>query len=283
MSKKKDDRSAAEQPVPDGAVSAAAASEGGRRSGSAKKGAKGTPSKGRERAPDEPRKGISGVPGSLNDSRRCSATANRTGERCRAPAIRGGTVCRMHGGALPQVKAKAKERLLALVDPALVALHKILTDEDVDDAHRVRAALGVLDRTGFGPGSKVEVGVSRFDDLVAGALGGEKPTLESTHLDRELAPTTSEDSSGPIGWEDAHQHGVDAQIESWREYDAEDENPWHTRLNPYDSNTVQGEVVVMSDSLLPDRSKDPAGATEMSGGVRPADKRATDAPPRYAD
>jgi hypothetical protein len=41
----------------------------------------------------------------------CTATAKSTGNRCLQPAIPGGTVCRYHGGAAPQVKAKAEERL----------------------------------------------------------------------------------------------------------------------------------------------------------------------------
>lgn len=44
--------------------------------------------------------------------RRCSAH-RKSGQPCRNWAIRGGFVCRMHGGAAPQVRAKAKMRLEA--------------------------------------------------------------------------------------------------------------------------------------------------------------------------
>ena len=37
---------------------------------------------------------------------RCKATSNK-GEQCKRYAIKGGTVCRSHGGAAPQVKARA--------------------------------------------------------------------------------------------------------------------------------------------------------------------------------
>lgn len=40
---------------------------------------------------------------------RCSAT-RRDGRPCRAWAIRGGRVCRMHGGGAPQVRAAAERR-----------------------------------------------------------------------------------------------------------------------------------------------------------------------------
>lgn len=41
----------------------------------------------------------------------CSATARSTGQRCKRPAIRGGSVCRIHGGLAPAVQAKAARRL----------------------------------------------------------------------------------------------------------------------------------------------------------------------------
>lgn len=45
------------------------------------------------------------------ESRRCTATSNATGNRCRRSAILGGTVCYVHGGRAPQVKAAAERRL----------------------------------------------------------------------------------------------------------------------------------------------------------------------------
>lgn len=43
----------------------------------------------------------------------CSATAKSTGQPCQQRAAAGATVCRFHGGRAPQVRAKAKQRLLA--------------------------------------------------------------------------------------------------------------------------------------------------------------------------
>lgn len=48
---------------------------------------------------------------------RCKARSKRTGKQCQKAPIRGATVCRNHGGAAPQVKAKAQERLADLIDP----------------------------------------------------------------------------------------------------------------------------------------------------------------------
>ncbi|MDE0830495.1 MAG: hypothetical protein OSB03_14960 [Vicinamibacterales bacterium] len=59
-------------------------------------------------------------------SKQCTATSKQAKRRCRQPAIRGGTVCRFHGGAAPQVKLAAKDRIAGLVDPALDALQRAL-------------------------------------------------------------------------------------------------------------------------------------------------------------
>lgn len=83
----------------------------------------------------------------------CSAK-RRDGQRCKTPAIQGGNVCRMHGGGAPQVKQAAALRLAALVDPAIGAIEKRLK-RDGDDV--LRAAFGVLDRTGYGATSKHEL------------------------------------------------------------------------------------------------------------------------------
>lgn len=53
----------------------------------------------------------------MSKDRRCSARSKRTGQPCQRRPILGGTVCIMHGGKSPQVKAKAAERLADLIDP----------------------------------------------------------------------------------------------------------------------------------------------------------------------
>jgi len=70
----------------------------------------------------------------------------KSGPRCRQPAIPGGTVCRFHGGAAPQVRSKAAIRLASLVDPAVAKLAKILHSKKAD-ALAFRAVQDILDRT----------------------------------------------------------------------------------------------------------------------------------------
>lgn len=78
--------------------------------------------------------------------RQCKATT-RGGKRCGNAPIEGGTVCRMHGGAAPQVKRRAALRLLELVDPAVATLAREMTTAD-KSADRQRAANSILDRAG---------------------------------------------------------------------------------------------------------------------------------------
>jgi hypothetical protein len=203
----------------------------------------------RRRRAKPPAVGIAGVPGSKNPERRCTATSAASGERCKRAAIKGGFVCTSHGGASPQARKKAKERLLELVDPALAALQKVLTS-DADDSVKVRAALGILDRTGFKPGVQITVGVSKWDELLDDVID----------LDRSL-PKAAEPPAVGLGggdpaWEDKHQLAYSAQEDADREREDEEVH----RIRP-DERTILGQVV--DTHALPDR--DP------------------NAPPRYAD
>jgi len=77
--------------------------------------------------------------------RGCNATT-RGGAPCKGQAILGGTVCRMHGGAAPQVKAKALERLEAYQDRAIDRLFT-LVDQVEYPSVAIAAVKDVLDRT----------------------------------------------------------------------------------------------------------------------------------------
>jgi hypothetical protein len=60
----------------------------------------------------------------VRQARKCHAH-RKNGEPCKAYAIIGGRVCRAHGGAAPQVRAAARERLLmARAYRALVILSR---------------------------------------------------------------------------------------------------------------------------------------------------------------
>lgn len=80
----------------------------------------------------------------------------RAGTPCQKSPIKGGTVCRLHGGAAPQVKRAAKLRLLELVDPAVATLARIMATSD-NEALRLKAAESILDRGGLPKGATVTV------------------------------------------------------------------------------------------------------------------------------
>lgn len=75
----------------------------------------------------------------------CTAT-NRQGNRCGKSPEPGGMVCRMHGGAAPQVKAKALERLKALQPKAITVLESLLDRVEFPTV-QMAAVRDVLDRT----------------------------------------------------------------------------------------------------------------------------------------
>lgn len=78
----------------------------------------------------------------------CSASRSHGG-LCNAPAVKGTTVCRVHGGMAPQVQRKARLRLLDMIDPALATIAREMVNPNASPQARLRAAENVLDRAGF--------------------------------------------------------------------------------------------------------------------------------------
>lgn len=98
------------------------------------------------------------------EHRRCAGHSSQTGEPCKKWPIAGSTVCRWHGGAAPQVKRKAEERIAAMVFPALKRVETLIGAEDDEEiseagleAVRLRAAFGILDRAGYTATQKLAV------------------------------------------------------------------------------------------------------------------------------
>lgn len=77
------------------------------------------------------------------------------GRQCEALPLQGAEVCIVHGGRATSVQKAAKTRLLATVGYAIDTLERAMECADWPTA--VRAALGILDRAGFGPMTKVTV------------------------------------------------------------------------------------------------------------------------------
>jgi hypothetical protein len=91
---------------------------------------------------------------------KCRAT-NRAGNPCGRYAIPGGMVCSTHGGKAPQVRDKARIRLIGMIEPALQVLSDVMADEKAAHADKLRAANSVLDRAGYARVAVLDIDAAR--------------------------------------------------------------------------------------------------------------------------
>ncbi len=110
--------------------------------------------------------------GDLLDRPQCVAKSKRSGERCKRRPIRGGTVCSMHGGKAPAVKAAAEQRQAEAAADAAVA--KLLW-VGLDQATPVKDPIGLLERLAGALEQMTDVVGSRVNEL-RGVGGGEHLT-----------------------------------------------------------------------------------------------------------
>ena len=94
------------------------------------------------------------------------------GEPCKAYAIKGGTVCRRHGGSAPQVRAKALERLHAAADWLMERLLEIAKSAE-NETVRLAAIKDALDRAGFSAAQVHKIAVLS-DSVWGGGFEGVK-------------------------------------------------------------------------------------------------------------
>jgi hypothetical protein len=78
---------------------------------------------------------------------RCNAT-RPNGSRCKREAEDGAVVCDQHGGAAPQVRRRAAERLIMTADQAAQMLVEMMEDREVPFGVRAKIAQDLLDRAG---------------------------------------------------------------------------------------------------------------------------------------
>ena len=79
---------------------------------------------------------------------RCNAT-RPNGSRCKRDAEDGAVVCDQHGGAAPQVRRRAAERLIMTADQAAQSLVRMMEDTEVPFGVRAKIAQDLLDRAGL--------------------------------------------------------------------------------------------------------------------------------------
>lgn len=107
---------------------------------------------------------------------RCTATSKAKGVRCGRAPIPGGTVCRYHGGAAPQVRLKAAERLVAYQDRAIDRLFE-LAEQTTFPSTAFAAVRDVLDRTMGRAKEQLDVNVTGELRLVPERLAAARKRL----------------------------------------------------------------------------------------------------------
>jgi hypothetical protein len=123
---------------------------------------------------------------------RCVAH-RKNGNQCLKAARRGATVCRFHGGAAPQVKAKARERLELAADRMAKQLLGIATGAESETV-KLAAVKDALDRAGLSAKQNVEVGVELkpYEQVLSDIAGVAHITRAESRARRGLPPDERE-------------------------------------------------------------------------------------------
>lgn len=107
--------------------------------------------------------------GLLPEPAKCSARTSK-GNPCKNAPMNGTNVCRKHGGAAPQVRKKAQERLQLAVLPLLGHLYKMATDDgSLPPAVKLAAIRDMLDRAGITSKLEIEIDVP-WRDIISGIV-----------------------------------------------------------------------------------------------------------------
>jgi hypothetical protein len=107
----------------------------------------------------------------------CKAS-RRDGERCTQWAMKGTTVCKMHGGKAPQTVQAARARLLAAADPLMAELIALAHNEKLEPSTRLRAIQDALDRAGLGARQAVDVTVKPWEEVLKAEIGSDASIIQ---------------------------------------------------------------------------------------------------------
>jgi len=134
---------------------------------------------------------------------RCTAR-RRNGEPCRNWAMLGTNVCRMHGGAAPQVRRRAQQRILEASDKAAARLVELMQDTKVPYAVQLAAARDLLDRAQLAGRQEIEMGVtvSLLERNIDAALVYDLDDDAVTELKDDRPDYTDEDAAADAAMEE---------------------------------------------------------------------------------
>lgn len=115
------------------------------------------------------------------EDRQCTATSKRSRERCKRAAILGGTVCAMHGGKSPAVRAAAGQRLVEQ------QARRVMGAVWDPDAAPITDPVGAL--------QQLSGRLERAADVLGSMLGGDQEPCDACgHADVDL------DSPPAVAW-----------------------------------------------------------------------------------
>ena len=157
---------------------------------------------------------------------RCVAH-RRNGNQCRHPARRGTTVCRVHGGAVPQVINRARERISLAADRMARELLGVATNAD-SEAVKLSAVKDALDRAGLAAKTDVTVEVKPWESVLADLSGVAQISRAESQFRRGILP--------PPALAESAMEVVDAEVvDAPADAPADPEPPTPSGLAPYEA------------------------------------------------
>jgi hypothetical protein len=123
----------------------------------------------------------------------------------------GSNVCRSHGGAAPQVKAKAQRRLQQAADALVQRLLGMALDGDTADHVALAAIRDALDRAGLGAKQAVEVEVTKapYEELLGDVFHVTRAQHEAMKHGEPLSPAPPRALHSPP---DSDSAVIDAEV-----------------------------------------------------------------------
>ncbi len=174
----------------------------------------------------------------------------KDGTPCMRSPIKGAAVCRSHGGAAPQVRRKAAERIANAADIAVLQIIQLMQAPDTPSAIKLAAAKDLLDRVDVKGKTTVEVEVPAWQQLLDGIVaevpeGADVSMREFHSPDSDPVVVVGSERVDDYTIDDADYCGAEAQGDALPE-------PWHApTVEPHRARKAPVRPVVRGDDAHP--------------------------------